>query len=80
MDSLFHLSLVGVSSNSAMKDVYERLDAKIQLLRIAQKESDEELSSYLMQHMKLIELLKNGKKEEAKILMYEHIMHNKDKE
>ena len=63
-----------------MKDVYERLDAKIQLLRIAQNESDEELSSYLMQHMKLIELLKNGKKEEAKSLMNEHIMHNKDKE
>lgn len=63
-----------------MKDVYERLDAKIQLLRIAQNESDEELSSYLMQHMKLIELLKNVKKEEAKILMNEHIMHNKDKE
>ena len=80
MDSLFHLSLVGVSSNSAMKDVYERLDAKIQLLRIAQNESDEELSSYLMQHMKLIELLKKVKKEEAKILMYEHIMHNTDKE
>ena len=80
MDSLFHLSLVGVSDNSAMIDVYERLDAKIQLLRIEQNENNEELSSYLSQHMQLIELLKSGKKEEAKSLMYEHIMHNRNKE
>ena len=44
LDSMFHLALVGVSDNSAMKDVYERLDAKIQLLRVAQNENNEELS------------------------------------
>ena len=80
LDSMFHLALVGVSDNSAMKDVYERLDAKIPLLRVAQNENNEELSSYLSQHMQLIELLKSGKKEDAKNLMYEHIMHNKNKE
>ena len=80
LDSLFHLSLIGISNNTAMIDVYERLDAKIQLLRLSQNEQDEKLSSYLQQHMTLIEFLKKGKKEEAKSLLYDHIMHNIEKE
>ena len=75
LDSMFHIALVSSSDNSALIDVYERLDAKIQLLRIVQNEVDEELGGYLMQHMMLIELLKSGKKDEAKKLVYEHIMH-----
>ena len=75
LDSLFHIALVSTSDNSALIEVYERLDAKIQLLRIAQNEVDKELSGYITQHTMLIELLKSGKKEEAKKLVYEHIMH-----
>lgn len=80
LDSLFHNTLIGTCRNSALSDVYERLDAKIQLLRIAQNSPDSELIGYLMQHARMIELLKAGKKEEAKKLMYEHIMHTEAKE
>lgn len=79
LDSLFHIALVNTSDNTAMIGVYERLDAKIQLLRIAQNEPDEELSYYLMQHTTLIELLKSEKIEEAKKLMHEHILHTREK-
>lgn len=76
LDSLFHITLVSISDNSAIIDVYERLDSKIQLLRLAQNESNEELLSYLMQHAQLIELVKNHKIEEAKQLLQTHICHN----
>lgn len=76
LDSLFHTTLVSISDNSAVIDVYDRLDAKIQLLRLTQNESNEELLSYLMQHAQLIELIKNKRTEEAKALIHEHIYHD----
>lgn len=80
LDSLFHNTLISTCDNSALSDVYERLDAKIQLLRIAQNAPADELLGYLMQHARMIELLKNGKNEDAKNLMYEHITHTPRKE
>lgn len=80
LDSLFHNTLIATCDNSALSDVYERLDAKIQLLRIAQNSPEAELLGYLMQHARLIELLKAGKNEEAKELMHEHITHSPKKE
>lgn len=80
LDSLFHISLIRTCDNSALIDVYERLDAKIQLLRIAQNAPNEALLGYLMQHMALVELIKNSKTEEAKKLMYNHILHEEDQE
>ena len=76
LDSLFHVALIKTANNTAFTDTYERLDAKIQLLRVRQNESNEKLLEYIMQHTKLIELLKIGKKEEAKELMKVHILHD----
>ncbi|MGH0054570.1 MAG: GntR family transcriptional regulator [Sphaerochaetaceae bacterium] len=75
-DSLFHLALVKASRNSALISICERLDAKIQQLRIAQNLPDDELSYYLGQHAQLMSLLKNGDKEACKHLLYEHITHD----
>lgn len=75
LDSMFHVALIKTANNTAFTDIYERLDAKIQLLRIRQNEPNERLLEYLMQHSRLIELIKDGKKEEAKNLLQTHILH-----
>lgn len=75
-DSLFHLALIRASNNSALINICERLDAKIQQLRIAQDLPEDELSYYLNQHAQMMNLLKNGDKEACKRLLYEHITHD----
>ena len=75
-DSLFHLALIKASDNSALFNICERLDAKIQQLRIAQDLPEDELTYYLNQHSQIMSLLKNGEKEACKKLIYEHITHD----
>ncbi|MCR5731679.1 MAG: GntR family transcriptional regulator [Sphaerochaetaceae bacterium] len=75
-DSLFHLSLVKASNNITLYNVYQRLETKIQQLRINQNLYLQELKDYTHQHGRIMSLLKEGKKQECKILMYEHIMHS----
>ena len=75
-DSLFHLALIKASDNSALFNICERLDAKIQQLRIAQDLPEDELTYYLNQHSQIMNLLKNGEKEACKKLIYEHITHD----
>ncbi|WP_320129183.1 GntR family transcriptional regulator [uncultured Sphaerochaeta sp.] len=75
-DSLFHLALIKASDNLALFNICERLDAKIQQLRIAQDLPEDELTYYLNQHSRIMNLLKNGEKEACKKLIYEHITHD----
>ncbi|WP_320122519.1 GntR family transcriptional regulator [uncultured Sphaerochaeta sp.] len=75
-DSLFHLALIKASRNSALISICERLDAKIQQLRIAQNLPEDELSYYLGQHAQMMSFLKNGEKEACKHMLYEHITHD----
>jgi len=75
-DSLFHLTLVKASQNTALIFLYERLDAKIQQLRIAQNLSDDNLSHRLNQHAQMMSLLKSGEKERCKALIHEHVFHD----
>ena len=74
-DNLFHLALIKASRNSALISLYERLDAKIQQLRIAQNLNEHELSLCLAQHGEMMNLLKGGEKERCKALIQEHIVH-----
>ena len=75
-DSLFHLTLVKASRNSTLLSICERLDAKIQQLRIAQNPPEAELSYYVSQHTQMMSLLKNGEKEACKHMLFEHINHD----
>ena len=77
-DSLFHLAVIYASGNHALYSTYQRLDAKIQQLRIQQNLDEETLSQYMNQHGQIMQLLKTGKKQECKDLIYEHVMHMKD--
>ncbi len=76
LDSLFHISLISGTGNEALIDTYNRLDGKIQLLRIEQNLDDNELSEYMAQHTQMIQYLKSGNKEAACELVAEHIMHS----
>ena len=75
-DSLFHMALIKASKNTALISICERLDAKIQQLRIAQDLPEDELSYYIHQHATFMQFLKNGEKEACKRLLYEHITHD----
>ncbi len=74
-DSLFHLALIKASDNITLYHVYERLETRIQQLRINQNLYSLALKDYTIQHGQMMSLLKEGKKKECKVLMYEHIMH-----
>lgn len=75
-DSLFHLSIIDASENEVLHQAYERLDAKIQQLRIAQEEPEPVLNEYLNQHNQIMRLLHENKKDECKALVYKHILHS----
>jgi DNA-binding GntR family transcriptional regulator len=75
-DSLFHLALIKASGNTTLYHVYERLDPKLQQLRINQNLYDLALKDYTIQHGQIMQLLREDKKEECKKLIYEHIMHS----
>ena len=75
-DSMFHTELVRTSENQALIYLYEHLGAKIQQLRLNQNLYGIALKDYTIQHEKIMSLLKDEKKEECKVLLYEHIMHS----
>lgn len=75
LDSAFHSLLIQCADNQALTEVYTRLDAKIQLLRIEQNLEPQALLSYLQQHTNILMLLKSDDKLSAKKLIREHIMH-----
>lgn len=75
-DSLFHLAIVKAAGSASLYEVYQRFDAKIQLLRIAQTVPNPTLAKYINQHSLMMELIKEGKTEECKDLIREHIMHS----
>lgn len=74
-DSLFHLTMIRATNNTTLINISERLDPKVQQLRITQNLPEEELSYYLGQHAQIMSLLKNGEKEACKRLLHEHITH-----
>ena len=49
-DSLFHLALARASNNKELAQICERLDAKVQQLRIAQNLPEDKLAEYIGQH------------------------------
>jgi GntR family transcriptional regulator, rspAB operon transcriptional repressor len=74
-DSLFHLELVRCANNSTLYNLFERLDAQVQLLRVAQNLPDDELGQIINQHGQLLQYLRNGDIAASKALLYKHIVH-----
>lgn len=79
-DSQFHLELARCAENEALYDLYERLDAQVQLVRVAQNLPHPLLGIIINQHSTLLHLLRTGEMAQAKSLMHKHVMHEIDVE
>ncbi|WP_291637237.1 GntR family transcriptional regulator [Clostridium sp.] len=75
-DSLFHSTLIEATDNTILVDLFHRLDAKVQLLRLEQAASIEELGKYLNQHKDIIKYISNNELIKAKELLSKHIIHD----
>lgn len=75
-DSLFHSTLVEATDNSVLIDLFHRLDSKVQLLRLEQAATIEDLGKYLNQHKDIIDYISNNELELAKELLKKHIIHD----
>ncbi len=76
LDSQFHLEIARRTNNKHLYEIMEKLDAKIQMLRLRQKTPKSELINYVNQHEEIIRLLSNKNKESLLALIETHIMHD----
>lgn len=77
-DSLWHLEIARRTGNRHLYDIYEKLDAKIQLLRLVLRLPLEKLKSYVKHHDEIINSMKRRDKESAIALMKYHVMNQLD--
>ena len=74
-DSQFHLELARSTGNKALFDLYNRLDSKVQLLRIAQNLDESNLAQTIQQHYRLLTALENHDEQASLAFIGEHIRH-----
>ena len=73
-DSLLHLEIARRTGNRHLYEIYEKLDAKIQLLRLVLRLPLEKLILYIRHHDEIIRLMKKRDKDAAVALMKHHVM------
>jgi DNA-binding GntR family transcriptional regulator len=73
-DSLLHLEIARRTGNRHLYEIYEKLDAKIQLLRLVLRLPLEKLIVYIKHHDEIIRLMKKRDKDAAVALMKHHVM------
>ncbi len=73
LDSAFHLELARQSGNNTLYGMLERLDAKIQLVRLWTGLSPEQYHDNLGMHFILLQLLESGDVEGASTFLGRHI-------
>lgn len=73
-DSLLHLEIARRTGNRHLYDIYEKLDAKIQLLRLVLRLPLEKLVRYVRHHDDMILFMRRRDKEAAVALMRRHVM------
>jgi GntR family transcriptional regulator, rspAB operon transcriptional repressor len=77
-DSLLHLEIVRRTGNRHLYEIYEKLDAKIQLLRLVLRLPLEKLKVYIKHHDEIIQSMKRRDREAAVALMKHHVMNQLD--
>lgn len=77
-DSFLHLEIARRTGNRHLYEIYEKLDAKIQLLRLVLRLPLEKLKQYVGHHDEIIHLMKRRDKESAVRLMKHHVMNQLD--
>ncbi len=73
-DSLLHLEIARRTGNRHLYEICEKLDAKIQLLRLVLRIPLEKLKIYVKHHDGIVEAMKRRDKAQAVALMEHHIM------
>jgi DNA-binding GntR family transcriptional regulator len=76
LDSQFHLKIAEHCQNFCVYEIFEKLDARIQLLRLNQKLNPPVLSDYIKQHSILIAAMENGEENLIVSILKTHIMHD----
>ncbi len=77
-DSLLHLEMFRRTGNRHLYELYEKFDAKIQLLRLVLRVPLKKLRVYVKHHEGIIEAMKRRDTELAVSLMRQHIMNQLD--
>lgn len=77
-DSDFHLSIARRCGNPHLYELFEKLDAKIQLLRLVLHLPPERLAAFVAQHSRIVDAVEAGNVEEAKEIMSAHILEQLD--
>ncbi|MCX5823112.1 MAG: FCD domain-containing protein [Deltaproteobacteria bacterium] len=77
-DSLLHLEIARRTGNRHLYEIYEKLDAKVQLLRLVLRLPLEKLKLYVQHHDEIINSMKRRDKESAVALMKHHILNQLD--
>jgi len=73
-DSLLHLEIARRTGNRHLYEICEKLDAKVQLLRLVLRIPLKKLKHYVKHHDEIINAMKRRDKESAVALMRHHIM------
>ncbi len=73
MDSFFHLEIAQRSGNGILADLIERLDAKVQLVRLMRCSTPETINQNIHVHDKIIEAIAANDSVAAEKVMREHI-------
>lgn len=77
-DSQLHLEIARRTGNTHLYDIAEKIDAKIQLLRLIIQLPLEKLKTFVGHHDEIIDKMKNKDRELAVALMRRHIMNQLD--
>jgi DNA-binding GntR family transcriptional regulator len=77
-DSVLHLEIARRSGNRHLYEIYEKLEAKVQLLRLVLRLPLEELKRYVKHHDDIISSMKRRDKESAVARMKNHILNQLD--
>jgi len=72
-DSLFHLQIAERSGNGILTELMERLDAKVQLIRLMRCSTPETINQNIHVHDKIIAAIASNDSVQAERLMREHI-------
>lgn len=73
-DSVFHLALAQGSGNRHLYELFEKLDAKIQLLRLVLHLPFERVKEFVAQHRLLLEALETRDANKAVAIMESHVL------
>ena len=77
-DSQFHLEIARRAGNRHLFELFEKIDAKMQLLRLVLHLPHEHLSGFIAHHQPLLQHMRNHDKEAAEALMHTHILEQLD--